>query len=127
MYVAGRDHPLRAPALRFLERVQAGEIEAVTSAEVLQEILFRYSALRRLDIGRDVYDLFVQLCTQVLPVTLADTDQAKALLASAPGLGARDAVHAGVMKNNGLEWIASFDAGFDAVKGIRRMPLEAAR
>jgi len=39
MYVAGRDHPLRAPALRLLEQVRAGELDACSSTEVLQEIL----------------------------------------------------------------------------------------
>jgi len=75
MYVAGRDHPLREPARRFLARVRAGEIEACTSTEVLQEMLYRYAALKRPDLAREVYDLFVQFCPVVLPVTLADTDR----------------------------------------------------
>jgi len=37
MYVAGRDHPNRAPARRFLERVRSGEIDACTSTEVLRD------------------------------------------------------------------------------------------
>ena len=80
MYVAGRDHPLRDPARRFLERSRAGALEICTSTEVLQEILYRYAALERRDLAASVYDLFVQLCPVVLPVTLADTDRAKALL-----------------------------------------------
>ena len=47
---------------------------------MLQEILYRYSALTRRDLAAAVYDLFAQLCPVVLPVTLADTDRAKALL-----------------------------------------------
>lgn len=49
MYVAGRDHPLRDPARRFLARARAGEVDICTSTEVLQEILYRYAALKRLD------------------------------------------------------------------------------
>ena len=71
MYVAGGAHPLREPALRFMERVRAGELEACTSAEVLQEILHRYAGLGRRDLAGRVYALFVQLCPIVLPVTLA--------------------------------------------------------
>src|SRR4029434_4159304 len=41
MYVAGRDHPNREPARRVLERARSGDIEACTSTEVLQEILYR--------------------------------------------------------------------------------------
>src|SRR5580765_3224399 len=97
MYVAGRDHPLREPARRFLERARAGEVEICTSTEVLQEILYRYAGLRRLDLAVAVYDLFVQLCPTVLPVTLADTDRSKSLLTGTSGLGVRDALHAAVM------------------------------
>ena len=124
MYVAGRDHPLRPPAQRFLERARAGEIDICTSTEVLQEILYRYSALRRLDLAGAVYDLFVQLCPVVLPVALPDTDRARRLLADVPGIGPRDAIHAGVMLNHDMTMIASFDTGFDAVPGITRLTLD---
>lgn len=123
MYVAGRDHPLREPARRFLERARASEFEICTSTEVLQEILYRYSALKRLDLAGAVYDLFVQLCPTVLPVTLADTDRARSMLVSAPGLSVRDAVHAAVMLNHDISEIATFDAGFDGIGGISRVSL----
>jgi hypothetical protein len=123
MYVAGRDHPLREPARRFLERVRAAEVEACTSTEVLQEILYRYAALKRLDLAREVYDLFVQICPVVLPVTLADTDRAKQLIGGASVVAVRDAIHAAVMLNNGIRRIATFDAGFDRLDDIERMPL----
>lgn len=123
MYVAGRDHPNREPARRFLERVRNGEIDACTSTEVLQEILYRYAALRRLDLAAQVYDLFVQLCPVILPVTLADTDRAKSMLGSVPNVSVRDAIHAAVMGNNNVDAIATFDTGFDRMPGISRMPL----
>jgi predicted nucleic acid-binding protein len=121
MYVAGREHRLREPSRRFLQRVRDGEIEAVTSTEVLQEILYRYSALRRLDLARDVYDLFVEICPTVVPITLADTDRARDILAAHPDAGARDAIHAAVMLNHGVPQIATFDAGFDRLPGIVRL------
>jgi predicted nucleic acid-binding protein len=39
------------------------------------------------------------------------------------GISARDAVHAAVMLNHEIGSIATFDAGFDQVPGIRRMKL----
>ena len=123
MYVAGSDHPNRDPARRLLARVQALEVEGCTSTEVLQEILYRYAALRRLDLARAVYDLFVELCPVVFGVLLADTDRARDLLVGVDGISARDAVHAAVMLNHDVEWIASFDRGFDGIPGIRRLPL----
>ncbi len=124
MYVAGRDHPLRDPARRFLQRARSGEIYICTSTEVLQEILYRYSSLKRLDLAVSVYDLFVELCPTVLPVTLADTDRAKSLLASSQGISVRDAVHAAVMLNQDVREIASFDEGFDHIDGVERVPLQ---
>jgi hypothetical protein len=124
MYVAGRDHPLREPARRFLGRVRAGELDACTSTEVLQEILYRYHGLKRPDLAAEVYDLFVQLCPVVLPVTLADTDRAKALLSGKTPVGVRDALHAAVMLNNGVRDIATFDTGFDDIPDVVRVTLE---
>jgi predicted nucleic acid-binding protein len=124
MYVAGREHPLRDPARRFFRRAHSGEVDICTSTEVLQEILYRYSALKRLDLAASVYDLFVQLCPTVLPVTLADTDRAKALLTSVPAIGVRDAVHAAVMFNHNLTEIATFDEGFDRIDGLARVALQ---
>lgn len=123
MYVAGRDHPNREPSRRFLRRVREGKVEACTSTEVLQEILYRYASLGRLDLAREVYDLFVEFCPIVLSVTLADTDRARDLVCADTGVSARDAVHAAVMLNNDVEWIATFDSGFDQIAGIRRAKL----
>jgi uncharacterized protein len=124
MYVAGKEHPHREPARRLLAKIQQGQIEGFTSVEVLQEILYRYTALQRSDLAREVYDTFVQICPVVLGVTLAETDLARNLLGEVDGISARDAIHAAVMINNNLEWIASFDKEFDRVPGIRRLELK---
>ena len=124
MYVAGREHPHREPSRRLLVKVQRAAIEGCTSVEVLQEILYRYSAIGRRDLAREVYDIFVQVCPVVLGITLAETDRARDLLAEVEGISARDAIHAAVMLNHDIEWIASFDAGFDRVPGVRRIALK---
>lgn len=124
MYVAGRAHPHRDPARRFFERVRTAQYEACTSTEVLQEILYRYAGLRRLDLAKEVYDLFVQLCSVVFPVDLSDTDRARDLLCGGTGVSARDAVHAAVMLNHDIGHIASFDTGFDQIEGIERIGLD---
>ena len=123
MYVAGRAHAHRDPARRFLERVRAGEHEACTSTEVLQEILYRYVALQRRDLASAVYDLFVQVCPVVFPVTLADTDRARTVVSSSTVIGVRDALHAAVMLNNEVTDIATFDAAFDRIDCVRRFGL----
>jgi predicted nucleic acid-binding protein len=123
MYVAGRDHPNREPARRFLDRVRTADVEGCTSTEVLQEILYRYAALQRLDLAGEVYDLFVQLCPVVFAVTLADTDRARAMLSRSSPVGVRDAIHAAVMLNNEITAIATFDSAFDRVSGVSRVSL----
>lgn len=123
MYVAGRDHPHREPSRRFLESGRAGRIDLCTSVEVLQEILHRYVGLKRPDLAAEVYELFVEVCPVVFPVTLSDTDQAKSLIGSVAGVSARDAVHAAVMLNNGVSQIATFDAGFEEIPGVKRFDL----
>ena len=122
MYVAGREHALRDPARRFLERARAGAVDICTSTDVLQEILYRHTALKRRDLATMVYDLFVQLCPTVFPVTLADTDRAKALL-SKSAVSVRDAVHVAVMLNHEIREIATFDEGFDRIDGVSRVRL----
>lgn len=124
MYVAGRPHAHREPSLRLLERVRSGELEGVTSTEVLQEILYRYSALGKMDLAFSVYDLFAQICSRVLPVTLADMDRARAMLPAVKSVSVRDAIHASVMLTNGIAKIATFDGGFDRIPGVRRMKLD---
>jgi predicted nucleic acid-binding protein len=125
MYVAGRMHPNRGPARAFLARVRQGEAEGCTSARVLQEILNRYSTLQRRDLAREVYDIFVEICPVVFDVTLADTDRALQVLSDFEHLSPRQALHAAVMLNQGVGWIATFDPGFDGVPGIRRIELKS--
>lgn len=98
-------------------------MDACSSTEALQEILYRYASIGRRDLAREVHDLFVEVCPVVLGITLADTDRASDLVCGDMGLTARDAVHAAVMLNNDVEWIATFDAGFGEIPGIRRMKL----
>lgn len=124
MYAAGRPHPHRESCIRLLQRVEAGRTDGCTSTEVLEEILYRYSALGLREVAGKVYDQFVEVCPLVLDVTLADTDLARTLLVEVASISARDAVHAAVMRNHGIERIASYDGGFDHVSGIQRFPLE---
>jgi predicted nucleic acid-binding protein len=57
-------------------------------------------------------------------VTLADTDRARDLVRDGTPASVRDLIHAAVMLNNDVKSIASFDGGFDNVKGIERLSLD---
>ena len=123
MYVAGAEHENRDPARRFLEQVEGRQIEACTSTAVLQEILSRYIGLGRRDLAGRIYELFVEACPEVLDVTLADTDRARDLIANGVSSSPRHAIHAAVMMNHEIEWIATFDKEFDRIAGVRRTKL----
>lgn len=119
MYAAGREHAHREKALKFLAALQERKFEACTSTEVLQEILYRYYAIKKPELGLRVYELFVELCPVVFPVTLEDTDAARRILQQNRRLGVRDAMHLAVMHNHGVKIIATFDRDFENISGIR--------
>ncbi len=123
MYSAGAEHPNKAPAIEFLHRVAAGEVEATVDAEVLQEIIHRYRALRRWPEGSRVYELARLLFPNVLAITAEVMDFAKHLVDEHPAISARDAIHAAVVAIYKLEGICSFDTDFDRIRGCRRIVL----
>jgi len=121
MYAAGTEHPSKEPSRMFLERVAEGEIEAAMDAEVLQEILHRYRAIRRWPEGGRVYDLARQIVPLVIPVTAEVLETARALLDRYPDLGARDALHAAVARNHGVRTLCSYDTDFDQIEDLERI------
>jgi len=123
MYAAGAPHPHKAPSVALLEQVASGTIEAVIDAEVLQEILHRYRAIHRWEEGRQVYDLARQIFPQVIPVTAEILDRARQLLDADDQIMARDALHAAVVREEGLEGVCSYDQDLDRIHGlVRREP-----
>ena len=121
MYAAGAAHPNKQPSIQLLERVANGEVDATIDAETLQEILHRYRAIKRWADGRKVYDLARELFPDVIPVTSAVLDRARTLLDGSTSLMARDALHAAVVLDEGLDGIYSYDRDFDRIPGIRRL------
>jgi uncharacterized protein len=96
-------------------------VEAAIDAEVLQEILHRYRALKRWKEGRLVYDTARIVFPEVLAVTGGVMDGARRLMDENGGLMARDALHAAVVAAYSLTSITSFDRDFDKVQGIERV------
>ncbi len=130
MYAAGREHPLKAPCVAVLRRVAREELDVLTNAEVLQEILYRYGAVGELQQGLHLARLAVdQVAGEVLPVTLADMHRAFELVDRyGIEITARDAVHAATMLDNGLTHVITADRHFDIIEGITRLdPRKAAR
>ena len=121
MYLVGAPHPNKDAARRLLEQVIAQGSRLVTDAEVLQEILHRYHAIQRPDAIQPAFDLLRGVTDEIFPIEPADVERAKNLLLGLPGLSARDAVHAAVMRRRGVGRILSFDSRFDRVAGLERI------
>ena len=92
----------------------------VTSAEVMQEILHRYVALRRTDAIQPALDVLLGLVDEVYPVEAIDVTNARDVLATRAPKSERDAQQVAVMKRRGVDTVQSFDAGFDAVGWLER-------
>ncbi|MBK7974049.1 MAG: type II toxin-antitoxin system VapC family toxin [Deltaproteobacteria bacterium] len=121
MYLVGAVHPHKIDAQQALERLTTARERLVTDAEVLQEILHRYAAIRRLDAIQPAFDVLLGVVDEVFPIESADVERAREVLLARPALSARDALHVAVMKRHRVSRILSFDAGFDTVPGLTRL------
>jgi predicted nucleic acid-binding protein len=121
MYLVGAEHPNKAAARRVLERLIAAGEPMVTSAEVFQEILHRYAALRRLDAVAPAFAALYGVADEILEIGVGDVERARALLVAHEGLSARDALHAAVMQRADVSRILSFDSGFDRLAMLTRV------
>jgi predicted nucleic acid-binding protein len=79
-----------------------------TSAEVLQELLHIYVPVDRLEILDVALRLAADL-TVVWPIEDVHVRAARDLVASVPGLGARDLLHLAVCRRYGARELLSFD------------------
>ncbi|MHB1095452.1 MAG: type II toxin-antitoxin system VapC family toxin [Gemmatimonadaceae bacterium] len=121
MYLVGAPHPNKDAARAAVERCISRGERLVTSAEVMQEILHRYVAIRRTDAIQPALDALLGLVDEVFPVEAVDVTNARDVLTTRVQMSARDALHVAVMKRRGVDTVLSFDAGFDAVAWLERL------
>ena len=121
MYLVGAQHPLKTDAQRLVERLISDRERLVTDAEVLQEILHRYVAIRRQDFIQRAFDSLLGIIDEVFAIDLAAAERGKEIVLGNPRLSARDASHLAVMELQGIDRILSFDSGFDGYPGVVRL------
>jgi hypothetical protein len=121
MYLVGAEHPHKVDAQRLLERCIVERWRLVTDAEVMQEILHRYSAIERKDAIQPALDALLGIVDEVIPVQKDDVLGARDILMGMSELSSRDALHMAIMRRHGIQSIFSFDRGFDRVPGISRI------
>lgn len=121
MYMIGVDHPNKDRAAIILERlVKRGE-RLVTDAEVFQEILHRYTAIRRPAFIEPAFAILRQLVDEVFPIDVQSVEMARSILAEGAGISARDAIHVATMEVHRVTTIFSFDADYDRTRRVRRI------
>ncbi len=122
IYASGRNHPLKAACQQLMLLIGDQPDRFVTNAEVFQELLHRYHALRMWELGRAVFGEFSELMRdRVLPIEHRHTTRAAELLSQYAGLSARDAVHIAVMLDTGIDHVVTADRKFDLAPGITRL------
>lgn len=126
LYAVGADGPHKEPCRKVLLAIGKGTLDAVTSSEVLQEVLHVRS--RRVDLkdGVQAARAAAAIVAEVLPVTGEDVLSACRLIERHPQLTARDAIHVAVMKASHIQTLISVDKDFDSLKDIKRVDPEDA-
>lgn len=121
MYLVGEVHPHKTDAQRLIEGCISRDERLVTDAEVFQEILHRYAAIKRRDAIQPAFDVLLSVVDETFPVREADMMRAKDIVLGSPGVSARDALHLAVMEGQGVGTIMSFDRGLDGFPGVTRL------
>ena len=121
MYLVGSPHPNQDCAKATLNRLRLAQERLVTDVESYQAILHRFTAIRRPADIDNAFDRLDEIVDEVFSYGMPEIHAAREIIRSAPGISARDALHAAVMRRNGISRILSYDTGFDAIPGIERL------
>jgi predicted nucleic acid-binding protein len=121
MYLIGGPHPHKIDSQRLIEKLISERRRLVTDAEVLQEILHRYTSIKRHAAIQPAFDALLRVVDQVLAIDRGTVERAKQIVLGYPKLSARDAVHLAVMDQHGIDQILSFDSSFDDYPGLVRL------
>ncbi len=121
MYLIGAAHPHKPEAQVILERLVALGQRLVTDAEVLLEILHRYTAIEKREAIGPALQLTLDIVDEALPIEKAEVLRAGEIVRNRALMSARDAVHIAVTEHHGIRSILSFDRDFDRWPVLQRI------
>ena len=121
MYLIGAPHPNKERISEILTRLVQDDERFITDVEVYQEILHRYTSVRRFDAIDAAFDSLDEIVDYVETYDMREIRAAREIIGSVNGISARDALHIAVMRKVGTNRILSFDRGFDSYPGIERI------
>lgn len=120
VYAIGRPHRYKQPCVRLLQDVADGAADFNVDAELLQEILYLYTARGERALGLSTCSDLLLMFPGPFPIARQELVLAHELLTRYSGLLPRDAIHAAVVQANRLDGIVSADKVFDALGNLRR-------
>ena len=121
MYLIGAEHPNKDRVKKLLDQLIEDQERFVTDVEVYQEILHRYTAIRRPDAIDVAFASLDAIADETVHFGMSEIRAARELIGSVEGISARDALHVAIMRSAGVSRILSMDRGFDACPGIERL------
>ena len=121
MYLIGASHPNKTRAIELVNRLVRGGERLVTDIEVYQEILHRYTAIRRTDAIDVAFRSLDAIADEILTFGMREIRAAKSIIDTVDGVSARDALHVAIMRSSRIGRILSFDRGFDAFSELDRL------
>jgi hypothetical protein len=121
MYLIGAAHPHKTEAQFILERLVAAGQRLVTDAEVLQEILHRYTAIETREAIVPALQVTLDIVDEVIPIEKPQVLRAGEIVQNPALMSVRNAVHIAVMERYGIRSILSFDGDFDRWPGLQRI------
>lgn len=120
-YSVGSEHRFREPCVRLLDAVEAGTIRASTTPEVLQEFAHVRARRRSREDAVALAEAFADLLGPLLTVEEAALRAGLGTFRNHPRLGSFDAVLIAAAIAAGATVVASTDAAFADVPGIRHI------
>ena len=117
MYAVGRPHTLQSPAQEFFVECNVNRTPLVTSAEVLQELVYAYLPAGRIQTLDAAFSLVVRSRAEVWTLEQEDVYLARLLHEQYPMLQSRDLCHLASCRRRGVTNIKTFDQAFRAVVG----------
>ncbi len=121
VYATGAEHEFRAPCRELVQAVADGRIEAVTTAEVVQEFVHVRARRRERAEAAELGAAFADLLAPLLVVTGEHLAAGLRLFRDSKLLGAFDAVLAAAALSQGASALVSAGRGFADVSGLTHL------
>ncbi len=116
MYALGKSHPLKERCRDILQKIVHDEIMANIDTEVLQELLYVYSARGEREKAIRVVEETLIIFPNPYDIKREEIEKAKDLMKKYKVLIPRDAIHCAVAINYKLDGIISTDKDLAPVK-----------